>query len=87
MQNPERLAAAIAEFAAAISESSAPGTEESERLLNIPEATKALGVGRTKVYDLIGAGQLRTLHVGRRVLVPSSAVRDFIAGPDAPEAA
>lgn len=39
----------------------------------IKEACKAAGVGRTKFYELIKGGDLRTTSVGRRrlVLVPS----------------
>ena len=35
----------------------------------IDEACEATGLGRTKVYELIGAGQLLTRTVGRRRLV------------------
>ena len=35
----------------------------------IPEACLAGGFGRTKAYDLIGAGQLETTLVGKRRLV------------------
>jgi excisionase family DNA binding protein len=35
----------------------------------IDEACEATGLGRTKLYELIGAGQLITTTVGRRRLV------------------
>jgi excisionase family DNA binding protein len=35
----------------------------------IDEACEATGLGRTKLYELIGAGQLKTTTVGRRRLV------------------
>jgi excisionase family DNA binding protein len=35
----------------------------------IPEACEATGLGRTKLYDLIGEGLLDTVTVGRRRLV------------------
>jgi excisionase family DNA binding protein len=35
----------------------------------IDEACEATGLGRTKLYELIGAGQLATTTVGRRRLV------------------
>lgn len=78
MQTSERLAAAIAELAAAIAENSAPEPDQPDRLLSIIEAADTLGVGRTKVYDEIGSGRLRTLQVGRRRLVSTAALRDYI---------
>ncbi len=43
-----------------------------------PETGAALGVGRTKVYELIGAGELRTVKIGRRRLVPVSSVLELV---------
>jgi excisionase family DNA binding protein len=41
-----------------------------ERLsCTIDEACEATGLGRTKLYELIGTGQLTTTTVGRRRLV------------------
>ena len=42
-----------------------------ELLVNVVEAARRLGVGRSKIYVLIGKGELKSLHVGklRRVLV------------------
>ncbi len=38
-------------------------------LLRIPEVAKALGLGRTKIYELIAAGELPVIRVGRAVRV------------------
>jgi excisionase family DNA binding protein len=35
----------------------------------VPEACQAIGLGRTKLYELIGRGKLRTTRIGRRRLV------------------
>jgi excisionase family DNA binding protein len=35
----------------------------------VAEACEATGLGRTKLYDLIGEGQLHTTTIGRRRLV------------------
>jgi hypothetical protein len=35
----------------------------------IPEACAATGIGRTKMYEQIGAGRIRTRKVGCRTLV------------------
>src|SRR4051812_10100192 len=46
----------------------------------IPDAADALGgLRRTKLYDLIGTGELETVKVGRRRFGPSDAIEDYIA--------
>jgi excisionase family DNA binding protein len=51
---------------------------EPDRLLAIPDAADALGIGRSMLYEEIARGRIRTVKVGRRRLVPSAAVRDYI---------
>ena len=48
-------------------------------LLTIPEAARKLGIGRTLVYELISAGDLEVVHIGRAARVPLEAVRQFVA--------
>ena len=47
-------------------------------LLTIPQAAAVLAVGRTTVYELIGAGDLEAVHIGRSVRVPVDALRVFV---------
>lgn len=49
-----------------------------DRLLSIPEAAARASIGRTLMYDLIGRGEVRTLRAGRRVLIPESALSEWI---------
>ena len=72
----DALAAAIlaAVRAEAVSNDAVP-----ERLLSIDEAAALAGVGRTTIYTAIGAGRLRSVKVGRRRLVPASAVSELAA--------
>jgi excisionase family DNA binding protein len=49
-------------------------------LLSIKQATFELGIGRSAVYELIAAGKLKTLKIGRRRLVAREAIEQFIAG-------
>ena len=44
-------------------------------LVSIPDAAKALGLGRSKTYELIDDGALETVHIGRRRLVRVESVR------------
>jgi excisionase family DNA binding protein len=47
-------------------------------LLSVEEAAGALGIGRSKTYELIAAGELETVHIGRSLRVPVDAVHAFI---------
>ena len=48
-------------------------------LVSVTEASRALGVSRSFAYELVAAGVLRSIRLGRRVLVPVSALEDLIA--------
>ena len=49
---------------------------EDERLLRrIPQVQFVLSVGRSTVYDLINAGELETVHMGRAVRVTMDSVK------------
>ena len=76
----DRLDAALVELAAAIRAEIAarPDTDAPERLYAIPEAAALMSCGRSLLYTEMQAGRLRALHVGRRVLIPSGAIRDYI---------
>lgn len=47
-------------------------------LLTIPQAALVLAVGRTTLYELIGAGELEAVHIGRSIRVPVDALRSFV---------
>jgi len=59
----------------------APSTEDAV-MLSVPETAERLGVGTTKVKQLIASGQLASVTIGRRRLVPAANVRSFGAGHD-----
>ena len=48
-------------------------------LLTAEEAAEALSIGRTKVYELMAGGQLRSVHIGRSRRVPREALGDLVA--------
>ncbi|MBC7279152.1 helix-turn-helix domain-containing protein [Nocardioides sp.] len=48
-------------------------------LYRVEEAAEALRLSRTAVYDLIRAGDLRTVKIGRRRLVPIDALSEWVA--------
>lgn len=54
-------------------------------LLRIPETCQALGIGRSKVYDLINEGRLEKVKIGKRTLVRVASIR-ALAGEGSPHA-
>jgi excisionase family DNA binding protein len=46
--------------------------------LTIYEALRATGIGRTKFYEEVGAGRIKVVRVGRRVLVPVDGLRAWM---------
>ena len=44
-----------------------------------PDASKALGIGRTKTFELIQTGQLRSVLIGKRRLIAVDELRAFAA--------
>ncbi|MGE3273851.1 MAG: helix-turn-helix transcriptional regulator [Vicinamibacterales bacterium] len=51
-----------------------------ERLMLRPvEAADAIGVSRSKVYELIAAGEIPSIRVGGCVRVPVAALQEWIA--------
>ncbi len=48
-------------------------------LVPIEEAARVLAVGRSTLYELIAAGELETVHIGRCRRVPVESLRKFVA--------
>ena len=44
------------------------------------EVGPLLGISRNNVYELIRTGELRCIRVGRNILVPVTAIDDFLRG-------
>jgi excisionase family DNA binding protein len=47
-------------------------------LLKAEEVAKLLGMGRTKVYEMMGAGELPVVRIGSAVRVPRQRLLDWI---------
>jgi excisionase family DNA binding protein len=75
----DRLEAAIRELAAAIRAEVAVRPDAPDELLAVDEAARRLGCGRSSLYGELSAGRLRSVQIGRRRLIPSSAIADRIA--------
>jgi excisionase family DNA binding protein len=46
----------------------------------IADATKISGIGRTTLYEAIGAGKIEARKAGNRTLIPAESLRAFVAG-------
>ena len=49
--------------------------------VRIREACRLTGVGRSKLYELIAAGEVERVKIGRITLVPMSSLRALISLP------
>jgi excisionase family DNA binding protein len=52
------------------------------RLLVVDDVCKVLSLSRSKVYQLIDSGRLRSVLIDRSRRVPVEAIDEFIAGLD-----
>ncbi len=49
-----------------------------EVLLTVEEAARRLRIGRTMAFSLLSTGELQSVRIGRRRLIPVEALRDFV---------
>ncbi|WP_036554291.1 excisionase family DNA-binding protein [Nocardiopsis sp. CNT312] len=50
-----------------------------KKLLRVEEAAKLLGIGRTRVFEQIKLGRLRSVKIGTSRLVPAVALDEYVA--------
>lgn len=48
--------------------------------ISIPEAAKTLGIGRNQGYEAARRGELPTIKIGKRLLVPLAALDRMLQG-------
>lgn len=48
------------------------------QLLRIPEVARALGLSRSRTYELLGS-EIRVIRIGRAVRVPQAEVSAYVA--------
>ena len=46
--------------------------------VRIPEACRLTGIGRSKLYELIAAGEIEIVKVGSITIIPIEALRQFV---------
>jgi excisionase family DNA binding protein len=47
-------------------------------LLTVQQAAEMLGIGRSTIYELLAAGELRSIKLGGSRRIPVSAVREYV---------
>lgn len=46
--------------------------------VGVDEAMQIIGLGRNTVLELVHSGQLRHVRVGRRIVIPVSALKEYL---------
>jgi len=55
-----------------------PQLDPAPALVTIKEAGRLLAISRSTLYELIVAGRLETVHIGRSVRVPLDAITTYV---------
>ena len=53
--------------------------------VTVPEAAKALGIGRDSAYRAAADGSLPTLRIGRRIVVPVPRLLELLGSGEQPQ--
>ncbi len=56
-------------------------------VLTVPEAGQILGIGRAASYAAAKRGEIPTIRIGGRIVVPTAALRRLLAIDDTPPTA
>ena len=54
---------------------------EDKLTLSVEETARLLGIGRNLCYDRVKTGEIPSLKIGRRLLVPKAALEKLLADP------
>lgn len=57
-------------------------TEISKQAYSVPEFAKALGLSRAHVYNLVARGEVPTIKLGHRLIVPGWYVEQLLGKPE-----
>ena len=49
-------------------------------ILSINDLRSALGIGRTKAYELVSSGELPSIRVGTAIRIPKTSLLDYVKG-------
>ena len=57
--------------------------EQEQQTYKVAEAARLLGIGRNLAYELVRSGQIPSLRLGRRIVVPKGAFDRLLSGDGA----
>ena len=49
-------------------------------IMSISDLRSALGIGRTKAYELVSSGELRSIRVGNAIRIHKTSLLDYVNG-------
>lgn len=49
-------------------------------IMSINDLRSALGIGRTKAYELVRSGEIRSIKVGKAIRIPKISLLDYVNG-------
>jgi excisionase family DNA binding protein len=58
-----------------------PAIPDELRAYTVPQAAEMLGLSEVYLRVMLKRGDIRSVKAGRRVLVPATAIREFLAPP------
>ena len=53
-------------------------SEQARLVFSVQEVSRFLGLSRASTYEAVRAGSIPSIKVGRRILVPKSALRELL---------
>ena len=60
---------------------SATSADQAERLtLSVPVAAAMVGIGRSTLYELVRSGDVRSVRLGKRIVIPITVIEALLRG-------
>jgi excisionase family DNA binding protein len=56
------------------------GADDGRAVLTVPEAGKLLGLSKNPAYSAAARGEIPTIRIGRKLVVPKAALARLLAG-------
>ncbi len=47
-------------------------------VLSVPELAAILQIGRNSAYELVKSGKIRSIHIGKNIRIPQSALLEYL---------
>jgi len=54
--------------------------ESTKRVLSVEEARLQLGISRGLMYEAVRRGEIPSIRIGRRIIIPAAAFEQFLQG-------